>query len=181
MSNNVGVLAPADAAGRAHQHHRRVARGKPNLAPQMSSSEFPRLCYNEAYAVVAISDQIVVAKEETGTERRSDDAEFGKNRLHRGVKRRAGQRLEIKPEAAPGVVFAPLSNGIRLRIHCRPFGRRCGRPNSGADPLTAVASVAGKPYPYATTRTVPLVTGSAALHETSYRANKQPSWLIANR
>jgi hypothetical protein len=42
--------------------HRRVARGKPNLTPEMSSSELPRLGYNESDAVVAISEQILVAK-----------------------------------------------------------------------------------------------------------------------
>jgi hypothetical protein len=53
----------------------------------MSRSEFPRLGYNESDAVVAISEQILVAKEETWTERSSDNAEFGKDRLHRSVKR----------------------------------------------------------------------------------------------
>ena len=33
----------------------------------MSSSELPRLCYNESDPVVAISEQILVAKEETRT------------------------------------------------------------------------------------------------------------------
>ena len=45
----------------------------------MHSGELPRLRYNESDAVVAVSDQIIVAKEKTRAQRRSDDAEFGKD------------------------------------------------------------------------------------------------------
>jgi hypothetical protein len=50
----------------------------------MSCSELPRLCHNETDAVVVISEQIIVAKEKPRAKRRSDDAKFGKDRLHRG-------------------------------------------------------------------------------------------------
>jgi hypothetical protein len=66
------------------------------------------LCDNKADAVVVISKQVFVAKEEPGTERCSDYAEFGKDWLHRGVKRPARQRLEIKPKAGPGILLPPF-------------------------------------------------------------------------
>jgi hypothetical protein len=55
-----------------------VARSKPNLPSQMLSGDLSRLRYDEADAVVAVSDQIIVAKEKAWAQRRSDDAEFGK-------------------------------------------------------------------------------------------------------
>src|SRR5262249_47488108 len=69
-------------AGRAHQHHRRGARGKPNLPPEMACHWLPPLGSNKTHPFGAISEQILVAKEETWTERSSDKAEFGKDRLH---------------------------------------------------------------------------------------------------
>jgi hypothetical protein len=48
----------------------------------MSGSELTRLCDNESDAVVVISKQVFVAKEKSWTERRSDNAKFGKDRLH---------------------------------------------------------------------------------------------------
>jgi hypothetical protein len=38
----------------------------------MPSGELPRLRYNESDAVVAVSDQIIVAKEKAWAQRRSD-------------------------------------------------------------------------------------------------------------
>jgi hypothetical protein len=48
----------------------------------MPCSDFPGLRYNESDAVVAISEQTLVAKEKTRAERRSDDAKLGKDGLH---------------------------------------------------------------------------------------------------
>jgi len=45
----------------------------------MPSGELPRLRYNESDAVVAVSDQIIVAKEKTWAQRRPDDAELRKD------------------------------------------------------------------------------------------------------
>jgi hypothetical protein len=85
----------------------------------MPSGGLPRLRYNESDAVVAVSDQIMVAKEKTRAQRRSDDAEFGKDWFYRRVKNGPGQRLKINLKAAPGVLFAPLQNGVTLPRHCR--------------------------------------------------------------
>jgi hypothetical protein len=129
------TLARADAAGGARQHHRRVARGKLNLASQMRSSEFPRLCYNESNAVVAVSKQIVVAKEESWAKCRSDGVKFGEDRLHRGTKRRARQGLEINPKAAPSVLLPPFSNWITLHSH-PPLAAEVASTGFRRDPLT---------------------------------------------
>jgi hypothetical protein len=45
----------------------------------MRSGELPRLRHNESDAIVAVSDQIIIAKEKTWAQRRSDDAEFRKD------------------------------------------------------------------------------------------------------
>jgi hypothetical protein len=73
------VLCPRANYGGSKRTWAGIARGKPNLASQMPSGELPRLRYNESDAVVAVSDQIIVAKEKTRAQRRSDDAEFGKD------------------------------------------------------------------------------------------------------
>jgi hypothetical protein len=92
----------------------------------MRNIEFLRLRDNEFEAIVAISKQILVAKDKTWAERRSDNSKLWKNRLHRRMKRRPGQRLEINVEAAPGELFAPLPNRIRLHSHRSPFVCRTG-------------------------------------------------------
>jgi hypothetical protein len=48
----------------------------------MLSSELPRLRYNESDAVVAITKQILVAKEKTRAKCRSNDAKLGEDLLH---------------------------------------------------------------------------------------------------
>ena len=60
----------------------------------MLSGDLPRLRHNESDAVVAVSDQIIVAKKKPRAQRSSDDPQFGKDRFHGGVKRRSGQWLE---------------------------------------------------------------------------------------
>src|SRR4029077_1762072 len=85
----------------------------------MRGGELPQLAYNESDPVVAVSDQVMVAKEKTRAQRRSDDAEFGKDWFYRRVKNGPGQRLKINLKAAPGVLFAPLQNVFRLPSHCR--------------------------------------------------------------
>jgi hypothetical protein len=82
----------------------------------MSSGEPARLGYNESDAVVVISKQIFVAKEKPRTKRYSDDTQFGEDRPHRGLKRRALQRLKINTKVAPGVLLAPLPNGIDSQL-----------------------------------------------------------------
>jgi hypothetical protein len=88
---------------------------------------------NEFKAIVAISEQIFVAKEETWAERRSGDVKLWEDRLHRCIKRSVWRWLEINVKAAPSVLLAPFPDWITLRGHCSPFGRRNGgRPDSGA-------------------------------------------------
>ena len=67
----------------------------------MRNIDFLRLRDNEFEAIVAVSEQIFIAKDETRAGRRTDNPKLWKNRLHRGMKRRAGRRLEINIEAAP--------------------------------------------------------------------------------
>src|SRR5262249_15037030 len=55
-----------------------------------------------------------------------------KDRLQRGVKPRAGPRLEIKPKAAPDVLFAPLPNAIRLHSRCALLAAEVASTGSGA-------------------------------------------------
>jgi hypothetical protein len=78
----------------------------------MRNIKRPRLCKNYFEAIIAISEQILIAKDETRARLRSDDAKLWKDRLNRGIKRRARQRLEINTKAVPGVLVAPLPNGI---------------------------------------------------------------------
>jgi hypothetical protein len=88
---------------------RRHAQAEPRVLP---NSKFLRLSDNEAEAVVAVFEQILVAKPEPWAER-SNDSKLRQDRFHRGMKRRAGQRLEINSKAAPSVL-APFSDWITL-------------------------------------------------------------------
>jgi hypothetical protein len=84
----------------------------------MPSSDFSGLRHKESEAVVTISKQVFVAKEKSWAKGCSNKAKLGKDWLDRGVKRRAGCRLEIDPQNASGVLFAPFPNGISLPCHC---------------------------------------------------------------
>src|SRR4029077_1198361 len=88
-----------------------------NLASLMRNIKLLRLRDDKFEAIVAISKQTLVAKDETRAGRRSDDSKLWKDRLNRGIKRRAGQRLEINTKAAPGVLLRPIpGHGI---LHSR--------------------------------------------------------------
>ena len=80
----------------------------------MGNIQLWRLRDDDFQTVVAIPKQLVVAKEEARAQRRSRGAKFGKNRLCRSAKRRAGQRLEINVKAAPSVPLPPFPNWITL-------------------------------------------------------------------
>ena len=73
-----------------------------------------------------------------------------KDRLHRGMKRRAGQRLEINIKAAPSVLLAPFPNWITLHS-----------PAPSAVFTGTTCSL--KPTPYEPTRLVSCVTGLATI------------------
>src|SRR5262245_28262623 len=83
----------------------------------MRNIQLWRLRDDDFQAIVAIPKQLVVAKEEPRAKNRSDGAKFGKDRLHRGAKYRAGQGLEIYPKAAPSVLLPPFPNWITLHGH----------------------------------------------------------------
>ena len=83
----------------------------------MPCGELPRLRHNESDAVVAVSDQIMVAKEKAWAQRSSDDAQFGKDRFYRRVKNGPGQRLKInRPARGTGGRLGFIAQGQRKPI-----------------------------------------------------------------
>ena len=99
----------------------------------MRNIQFWRLRDNDFQAIVAVPKKIVVAEEEPRAKSRSDGAKFGKDRLHRGAKYRAGQGLEINPKAAPSVLLPQFPNWITLHVHL-PFAAEVAAFQR--DPLT---------------------------------------------
>jgi hypothetical protein len=84
----------------------------------MRNIQFWRLLRDDDFqAIVAIPKQFVVAKDGTWTKLRSYKPKLWKGWYQRGMKGRAGQRLEINIQAAPSVPLPPLPNWITLHSH----------------------------------------------------------------
>jgi hypothetical protein len=83
----------------------------------MRNIQFWRLRDDDFQAIVAIPKQLVVAKDGTWTKLRSYKPKLSKGWYQRGVKGRAGQRLEINIQAGPSVPLPPFPNWITLHGH----------------------------------------------------------------
>ena len=136
--------------------HNRIRGRVRQPRSQMLSGELPRLRYNESDAVVAVSDQIIVAKEKTGAQRRSDDAEFGKDWFYRCVKSGPCQRLKIKLKTPEwGHIAAPLpaSKAVQscpkqIFITCKRFLPQLSRVGNLRTPARPAFAKLQETYPF---------------------------------
>src|SRR5262245_36808172 len=131
---------------------------KLKVSPPMRDAHTSRLRNEQREGIVAVLDQILVAKREPRAERGSRNRQRIKLKLEGSAEWHARQRLEINIAQRPRKLLAPFVQQVVLCGHATPITIRCqvstlcARPNESTDgrcvcnsPTDKSASSCGNP------------------------------------